>query len=321
MRIALYGGSFDPVHKGHLSIAQLALERGYDQVWWIPCASSPLKQRTLTPAIHRVNMLRLVLADEPRFKLYLGEIHRMGPSYTIDTVRLIQAKHDDEFAWILGQDQFDQFAAWKEADTLKQLVHLEVFSRQPVPCSSSAIRQGNQLNYLDERVLAYLYQHHLYLENFLQARLTWPRYEHCVSVAQTAVLLAQCHGIDTHLAYLAGLFHDICKSMPKVEMEKWLLALEPDRLSLPVPVWHGFVGSWVARRIFKLPESVCQAIYHHVLGDGTDDLSRIVYLSDKLEGLRDYDTSKALDLSKQDLEAGVRLVLEQSKAYRERKKA
>ena len=91
-RIGLFGGSFDPVHVAHLALARQALdELRLDELRWIPVGHAWQKARAMTPAAHREAMLKLAIAGEPRFVLDRREIERPGPSYTVDTVRELQA--------------------------------------------------------------------------------------------------------------------------------------------------------------------------------------------------------------------------------------
>jgi nicotinate-nucleotide adenylyltransferase len=137
-RIGLFGGSFDPVHVGHLALARCALDHlALDELRWIPAGQPWQKSRQLAPAAHRVAMLQAVMADEPRFRLERCEIERCGPSYTLDTVRALQseaaAADPSELAeWflIIGQDQYANFATWHGWAELLQRVTLAVAARE-----------------------------------------------------------------------------------------------------------------------------------------------------------------------------------------------
>lgn len=130
-RIGLFGGSFDPVHNAHVALARLALEQlGLDEVWWIPTGSPWQKQWKPAPAEHRAAMIRLVIEGEPRFRLEPVELERAGPSYTIDTVRELAARHSG-FEWflVLGQDQYANLHTWHGWQALLGLVTLAVAGR------------------------------------------------------------------------------------------------------------------------------------------------------------------------------------------------
>ena len=131
-RCALYGGSFDPVHRAHLQVARYALEQAQlDRVVFIPAAQSPLKAHApLTDAAVRLQMLSLALQGEACFELDESEVERGGLSYTIDTVRHFSAGHPDtELYWIVGADQFEQLDRWYQIEELAERVTFLVLAR------------------------------------------------------------------------------------------------------------------------------------------------------------------------------------------------
>ena len=133
-RVGLLGGTFDPVHLAHLALAHAALSSlGLDQVLWIPTGQPWQKTRAITPAAHRVAMVQLAIAGEPRFALSCIEVDRTGPSYTVDTVRaLAAAQPDTEWFLLIGQDQYLGLHTWHDWPALLSLVVLAVAQRPPV---------------------------------------------------------------------------------------------------------------------------------------------------------------------------------------------
>jgi nicotinate-nucleotide adenylyltransferase len=130
-RVGLFGGSFDPVHSAHTALARVALrELQLSQVRFVPVGHAWQKQRPLTPALHRMAMLRLALQHEPRFVLDAIEVDRQGASYTIDTVRELSAAHPNtEWFLLIGQDQHAGLHTWREWQSLLQQVQLAVAQR------------------------------------------------------------------------------------------------------------------------------------------------------------------------------------------------
>jgi nicotinate-nucleotide adenylyltransferase len=134
-RIGLFGGTFDPVHNAHVALARLALlELRLDEMRWIPTGQPWQKSRTITPAAHREAMVRIAMDGEPRFVLERRELERNGPSYTLDTVRELQAA-TPRATWflVIGQDQYAGLHTWREWQDLLGRVTLAVANRPGVP--------------------------------------------------------------------------------------------------------------------------------------------------------------------------------------------
>ena len=110
------GGTFDPIHFGHLFIAEAARElAGLDEVWWLPNNAPPHREgkRATLPAETRAAMVRLAIASNPRFQLCLIEIEREGPSYTLQTLRALGERHAGfEWHWIAGADTVAELPNW-----------------------------------------------------------------------------------------------------------------------------------------------------------------------------------------------------------------
>ena len=130
-RIGLFGGSFDPVHIAHLALAREALAAlQLDDLRWIPVGQAWQKTRRMTAPEHREAMLLLAMAGESRFVLERCELEREGPSFTLATVRELQAAQADALWFlIIGQDQFESFHTWHGWQELLGLVTLAVAQR------------------------------------------------------------------------------------------------------------------------------------------------------------------------------------------------
>ena len=132
MRIGLYGGSFDPVHVGHLLVAQAAREEvQLDRIYFIPAAQSPFKPgRVLSPDAVRLKMLRLALAGMTYCEVDGQELERGGISYSIDTVRdYAQRFPGAELFYLIGADHVAQLPKWREAAELAERVIFLVIPR------------------------------------------------------------------------------------------------------------------------------------------------------------------------------------------------
>lgn len=131
-RIGLFGGSFDPVHLGHLLVAQAAWEEcSLSQLVFIPAAQSPFKAESpRAPASERLRLLRLALAGLAHYALDDQEIRRAGISYTIDTVREYAKRFPAaSLFYLIGADHVGQLPKWREASELARLVEFLVIPR------------------------------------------------------------------------------------------------------------------------------------------------------------------------------------------------
>lgn len=134
LRLGIFGGTFDPVHHGHLILARDALEQAkLDAVLFVPCIQSPHKQgKPRTSDLHRLAMLRLAVRDEDRFWLTRCELERDGPSYAIDTVGEISAAFPRaRLSWLIGADQLARLHEWERWNELKRLVKFILLQRGP----------------------------------------------------------------------------------------------------------------------------------------------------------------------------------------------
>jgi nicotinate-nucleotide adenylyltransferase len=131
-RLGLYGGSFDPVHLGHLLVAQTAREElGLDRLFFIPAAQSPFKPGSQpAPAAERLRLLRLALAGREWCELDTQELERGGVSYTVDTLRDFARRFPGaERFYLIGADHVPQLPKWREAGELARLAEFVVIPR------------------------------------------------------------------------------------------------------------------------------------------------------------------------------------------------
>jgi len=187
--MGLFGGSFDPVHHGHLIVAQVARERlGLEELRFVPAREQPFKRgRHQSSAEHRVAMLGLALAGEPRFALEQAELSRPAPSYTVDTLEELRRRDPGRpLVLLLGSDAAADLPAWYQAERLTELARIVVFSRPGVEVPGSRwvsevievpvidisatqvrrrVRERRSVRYwVPEPVAEYISAHRLYLD-------------------------------------------------------------------------------------------------------------------------------------------------------------
>lgn len=187
-RIALFGGTFDPVHLGHVEIASLAREQlSLDQVRFLPCRLSPHKRHVRSaPPEHRLRMLELALAGLPWAVADDFELHHPPPSYSWRTAEEMRRRFPDaRLYWLMGSDQWRDLPDWNRPDHLAGLVEFIVATRDgqapaarpgwvchPLasghPASATTIRaaaaSGSPPPWLHPAVLDHITRHRLYLE-------------------------------------------------------------------------------------------------------------------------------------------------------------
>jgi nicotinate-nucleotide adenylyltransferase len=132
MRLGIFGGSFDPVHRGHLVLADSCAEQAaLDAVWFVPASHQPLKPTGPQASdADRLAMLRLALADQSRFEVSELEIVRGGVSYTVDTLAAVQAQHPEaELFFLLGADSLADLPDWHRPEEICTLTTLLVVRR------------------------------------------------------------------------------------------------------------------------------------------------------------------------------------------------
>jgi nicotinate-nucleotide adenylyltransferase len=132
-RIGIFGGTFDPPHRGHIAIAEQAIQQlGLNRVYFVPAYIPPHKlQYASTTARHRLHMMKLAIRGNKYFKVSTIELKRGGISYTVDTVKAFKLRFPkDDLILIIGADNLTQFHAWKSPKTILKLASLAVYRRK-----------------------------------------------------------------------------------------------------------------------------------------------------------------------------------------------
>ncbi|MFM7035894.1 MAG: nicotinate (nicotinamide) nucleotide adenylyltransferase [Planctomycetia bacterium] len=166
-RIGLFGGSFDPVHTGHLIAAECCREQaGLDRVIFMPAAVPPHKQdHHLSASEHRVMMLRLAVGGNDAFRVSTDEIDRGGVSYTVETLDRVRSAHPgDEILLILGPDAIREFPTWREPGKILGMAHVLIMERDTLD-DAEALRK-------DQAVVALFGRERL--EQIIAARVRLP---------------------------------------------------------------------------------------------------------------------------------------------------
>ena len=132
MRLGIYGGTFDPIHIGHLILAESCREAcELDEVWFVPAADPPHKtDRLLTPAPLRRKLVEFAIADHPQFRICDIELQRGGTSYTVDTLRELTVQQPTaKLSLLIGADSLFDFATWKDPQEILRLATVVAVNR------------------------------------------------------------------------------------------------------------------------------------------------------------------------------------------------
>jgi nicotinate-nucleotide adenylyltransferase len=182
VRIGVFGGSFDPIHHGHLiAAASLADALELDQVRMMVARAQPLKRDGHGAAApDRAEMVRLAVGGDPRLRADRSELDREEPSYTVDTLRALRAALPGaELVLLLGADAAAELPRWREAEAIPALARVEVFAREGAGGGSRAVprvdissteirervRRGRSIRYwVPDAVAEYIAAHRLYEE-------------------------------------------------------------------------------------------------------------------------------------------------------------
>jgi nicotinate-nucleotide adenylyltransferase len=139
-RLGVVGGTFDPIHLGHVAMAEAGAEcAGLDRVLIVPAGEPPHRGAATAAAADRLAMCRIAAAGHPRLEVSDVELRRPGPSYTADTLRALAAEHPDaELHLLLGWDAAREIASWRSPDEVMRLARLVIVSRPGYPPPTEA---------------------------------------------------------------------------------------------------------------------------------------------------------------------------------------
>jgi nicotinate-nucleotide adenylyltransferase len=343
-KIIIYGGSFDPIHNGHLRLARAASLRLNADVVFVP-AKDPRWKKPEASALDRVNMLHLALDHDGSggFSLDLCEMTRPGNiTYSIDTVKEFTKRYPNrEFYWLIGADEVNKFPKWKSPDEMASLVHLIYIPRPGVEVdpailtkygiekldyegsgavSSSDVRELKSID-VPLSVLDYIEKNDLYFMKKIETYISGHRLAHSLSVAHLAYAIAQRNKlIAPDHAYIAGLLHDLGKHLSEDESRKIITEHFPEYKDYPSWCLHQFTGAYLAKTEFGIQsEDILDAIQYHCTGKAhMPPLTKIIYSSDKIDPSRGYDSSKMIDACLKNYYVGFLKVLKENEKFLEK---
>lgn len=325
MNIAIFGGSFNPVHNEHINIVKAAISSlSLDRVIVMPTYLTPLKNgRMFASSADRLNMCRAAFAEIPQVTVSDYEISRGGVSYSYITCREFAKKYPSYNRYfIVGGDMFENFYNWKYPEEILKCVRLAVCAREDKSkienekikfysvfgnraeifdyvgksISSTRIRVlaalGESLDgYVKSEVGEYIAVNSLYKINGadeIKRSLSSYRWKHTVGVAVMAAENCARYNVAEKDAIIAALFHDCGKELP---VGDGLLSGFKAPIDVPPPVVHQFTGAYLAEHVYGVKNGeIINAVKYHCSGrENMSPLEKLIYLSDLLEEGRDYD--------------------------------
>ena len=292
MKIAVFGGSFDPVHIEHIRLAREAIEElGLDKLFVMPAHTPPHKQgKEISSDADRLQMCRLAFQEDEKVEVSDYEIAKGGTSYTYLTCQYFKENYPqaDEIFWIVGTDMLRNFPNWKNPENILENVTLAVcsrdekqedwyvaeqekffarfkknfryFSYQGADVSSTKIRvlagAGADLTpFTEKKVAEYIHQKCLYEIEGAKAALALEKPErraHSLRVAELAAARGVKLGISEKKAIQAALFHDCAKNLTADSPYLDGFVLEKEWGEVPQEVWHQYAGAYVAEKHFGI---------------------------------------------------------------------
>lgn len=332
-KVAILGGSFDPVTNAHLEVIR-KLSKKFARVVVLPCKISPFKQNgCVADGEDRVKMLRKVTGELENVKVSKWEIKRDTISYSVDAVKHYKEKYDDaELYFVLGTDCVAGLPEWKDAEYLAKSVTFCVVRRpgyavpkkvsdslktlgfklkpagfKGLEGSSSLVRAavafGKLKEYVPEEVADYIEKHELYNDyvKFTKAYKTFglkvERIEHTFRAVKEGIRLAKIYGEDVDEVIKALILHDIGKYADSRTLSQNEVVCENyDKLFASAPsVVHAYVSAAIARDYFKCSDRIVNAIAKHTTGaEQMSVLDKIIYLADAVEEGREYEGVESL---------------------------
>lgn len=225
MKIAILGGTFNPVHNGHLNIAKNAIKNlKCDEVWFLINNNPPNKDNILI-IDKRIEMLKLAINYQKKYKVSYEEAYSNSTNYSYDTVSLLIKKYPmHQFSFLIGSDQLANLHNWKNIDKLSQMVDFYVVNRignvidktsnykkykvnvlsiNPINISSEKIRSGD-FNHVPLKVKKYIEKNYLYLDERIKKYLSKNRYDHIIRVADITKELSVINNIDVKTSVTAA---------------------------------------------------------------------------------------------------------------------
>lgn len=330
-KIILFGGSFDPIHNGHLQAALEAYKNiNADHLYFIMSYISPDNKNHKSTWEQRKKMINIAIKNYSFFSVSEIEKEDEEISYTYKNINYFKNKFpESELYLLVGSDQFNNFKNWKNYDQIEKECKIICFEREnnfinkekkailikepKVNTSSSELILNPDIKMMNEEVLNYINENSIYgIYRLEKEGLSERRINHCIEVANISKQIASSHSEDFQMkAYCAGLYHDIAKEIPidkQIHYSKELLNYND------FPSWkviHGPLGEYIMKRkyLFK-DEDILNAVKFHTIPRSNPTLlEKIVFCADKISSRKHRETNyELIDLCISNLDEGYKTI-------------
>lgn len=310
-KIIIFGGSFDPIHNGHLKIALKAFKKiKPDKLFFVPSNQNSFNKKISATNSQRLKMIEIAISKYSFFEIDDFEIKQNSNHfcYTIETIKYFQSKFlDCKFYLLIGYDQLINFKNWKDYEEILKNVNLLAYPRQKVDknnlkeinfefqkigwkkinISSSQLKKVIIKKYLNKKIIDYINDNAIYVVDRLKTVMGEYRLNHCLDVGKLAREIAIKHNLNylVNQAYVAGVYHDFAKEINKktqIKIAKFKLFINMKK----VPSWkvlHGDVGAYLLKKWYLFSDkNVLDAIRNHVIPKKETDLIKIIFIADKI---------------------------------------
>lgn len=322
MKIGIFGGTFDPVHNEHVSMASNAVkELNLDKLIVIPTYISPHKiGKNVTSGEDRLNMLKAAFSGDEKIEVSSYELDKGGVSYTYETILHFKNTYPlAEIYFLMGSDMLENFPTWKNPDVIIKNSTLVLTKRNNGNYNDDALRDvilkkygakvltlnftGGDISSTKIRVYAKLglniseftpknvadyislnlpYKNYYY--DFVKSKLKQSRLYHTANVILTALSLCKNADVDASAAELAALLHDVAKYENSADYPVNLKGV-------PKSVEHQYVGAYIVENVLKINDrDIVNAVKYHTTGRvGMSNLEKLVFTADLIEPSRTFD--------------------------------
>ncbi len=314
MKIGIFGGTFNPIHEGHLRMIKKVKDKlELDVVYFVPSYMTPDKQfevERIDPK-HRLEMTKLAVKGAKVSWLRVSDFeHKQKKvSYTYRTIEYFVSRFPrDELYWIMGEDRYKGFDSWRNSSYIKEKTNVVIYRRneqinpelkkdkdiiylpeQFYDYSSTQVLNDLRWDFVPDSVKQYIASNRLYLKTLAFNVLREKRYEHTIAVASHAKRLSVRYRYkNKENAWYAGIIHDLFKLFDEQYLrdyiKKWDVNKEFEVDGIPFPALHGFAAAlWMREEYMWDNKELFDAIASHTLSKpNTTKIDKILYVADKV---------------------------------------